>query len=303
MRRWWLVLPGVAVLAVAGLYLMPGPAPRSSGVIGGAAASASGCFFHFDMRLLRAEIPDKVGDCLETERLNPESGDSIQRTTGGLIVRRANDRLTAFTDGTQTWMRGPGGLAVRGNDERFEWEAPPPKPTAAAPPASGAGAPAAAGPTATAAPGRAAPSTPVPSTPTAAPSGPRATATPDNLVNEIAETFLVESLKRSGLPLSDVQALNAASDPEKLLGKPGQYSSKIVFKDKRLAAGDISIELFPSEAALKARQEKLTAAGQPIQVNPGARTIMRLPKEMTPEQARSYQQWMAGLRAGGARSP
>ena len=66
--------------------------------------------------------PAVVGDCLEGERHDPRSGNAEQRTTRGLLVWRKADNYTAFTDGHQTWLHGPDGLAVRPNDERFPWE-------------------------------------------------------------------------------------------------------------------------------------------------------------------------------------
>lgn len=66
--------------------------------------------------------PQLVGACLEDERHGP-SGDALQQTGGGLLVWRQADNWTAFTDGTHTWINGPGGLAFRANEQRFEWEA------------------------------------------------------------------------------------------------------------------------------------------------------------------------------------
>ena len=76
-----------------------------------------------------AEGPDKVGECLETQRFNPENGDALQQTTGGLLVWRKADNWTAFTDGYRTWINGPHGLQARLNTEQFDWEQPTPSPT------------------------------------------------------------------------------------------------------------------------------------------------------------------------------
>ena len=80
----------------------------------------------------------KVGACLEDERVNPENGNTEQRTSGGLLVWRQVDSTTAFTDGNTTWVIGPDGLQTRPNSERFSWERDPVRPsgpTAAASPA------------------------------------------------------------------------------------------------------------------------------------------------------------------------
>ena len=100
-----------------------------------AATTAAECQFILGFATLKALIdaaegPDKVGDCLENQRFNPENGDALQQTTGGLLVWRKADNWTAFTDGYRTWINGPYGLQARLNTEQFEWEGP------ATPPAS-----------------------------------------------------------------------------------------------------------------------------------------------------------------------
>ena len=72
-----------------------------------------------------AEGPGKVGTCLENRHVNPENGDVLQQTTSGLLVQRAADNRTAFTDGYRTWINGPNGLQARLNTERFDWEGQP----------------------------------------------------------------------------------------------------------------------------------------------------------------------------------
>jgi glucose/arabinose dehydrogenase len=80
------------------------------------------CRFQLGFAALRAQIPEIVGQCLEDEHHNPENGDALQRTTGGLLVWRKSDNFTAFTDGHRTWVAGPYGLQTRLNAERFDWE-------------------------------------------------------------------------------------------------------------------------------------------------------------------------------------
>ena len=96
---------------------------------------AAGCEFRAGFKALHERIPKVVGDCLEDERYNPFNGDSLQSTSGGLLVWRKADNWTAFTDGATTWINGPFGLQARANGERFPWEdtvsqppAPPPPP-------------------------------------------------------------------------------------------------------------------------------------------------------------------------------
>ncbi|MDE2817688.1 MAG: hypothetical protein OXM03_13940, partial [Chloroflexota bacterium] len=84
---------------------------------------AADCQFVFGFKTLRDLIGHEiVGECLEDERSTP-TGDTVQQTTGGLLVVRKADNFTAFTDGYRTWINGPNGLVQRLNTERFEWEA------------------------------------------------------------------------------------------------------------------------------------------------------------------------------------
>lgn len=107
-RTWAAVLTGLCVLVLLLLAASP--------------AAARTCQFRLGFKTLHDLIPGVVGDCLENEHYNPVNGDSLQRTTGGLLVWRKADNWTAFTDGAITWINGPGGLQLRPNDRRFCWE-------------------------------------------------------------------------------------------------------------------------------------------------------------------------------------
>jgi len=84
---------------------------------------AAECEFVLGFKTLRDLIGHEVvGECLESERYNA-IGDSVQQTTGGLLVWRKADNWTAFTDGYRTWINGPNGLEQRLNTEFLSWEA------------------------------------------------------------------------------------------------------------------------------------------------------------------------------------
>jgi hypothetical protein len=76
-------------------------------------------------KTLHDMIPSTVGDCTTDEYHNPDNGDGLQLTTGGLLVWRKADNWTAFTNGSTTWVNGPFGLQSRPNEQRFPWEASP----------------------------------------------------------------------------------------------------------------------------------------------------------------------------------
>ncbi|HVA25566.1 MAG TPA: C39 family peptidase [Chloroflexota bacterium] len=87
-----------------------------------AAAPAGGCRFVLGFAALQDADPSDVGTCVDNQAF-AANGDAIQHTTKGLLAWRKADNWTAFTNGYQTWLNGPGGLVKRFNDEWFEWEA------------------------------------------------------------------------------------------------------------------------------------------------------------------------------------
>ena len=101
----------VALLGFALFLLMP------------TSVAAAECQFvlGFDLRDLIGH--DIVGECLENEHYEA-NGDSLQQTTGGLLVWRKADNWTAFTDGYRSWYSTARTASMqRLNTERFEWEA------------------------------------------------------------------------------------------------------------------------------------------------------------------------------------
>jgi len=117
----------VALVALAGLL---GAAPPA-----GAAPLAAPCQLTGGFKTLGEMLPE-VGQCVEDARVEAATGNSLQKTTGGLLVWQRAGNWTAFTDGFRTWVNGPFGLQQRLATERFDWEealAPAPAAAAAAP--------------------------------------------------------------------------------------------------------------------------------------------------------------------------
>ena len=77
--------------------------------------------FKLGFAALADQIREVVGMPLENEHYGA-NGDSLQRTTTGLMVWRKADNWTAFTNGYMTWINGPLGLQSRLNTDRFDWE-------------------------------------------------------------------------------------------------------------------------------------------------------------------------------------
>jgi hypothetical protein len=70
-------------------------------------------------RLLETLGEERVGRCLENEALSPTTGDSSQRTSGGLLVWLTRPGVAAFTDGSSTWYGCATAVERRATSEPF----------------------------------------------------------------------------------------------------------------------------------------------------------------------------------------
>ncbi|MEU2715355.1 hypothetical protein [Streptomyces sp. NPDC007205] len=115
----------------------------------------------------------------------------------------------------------------------------------------------------------------------------------------------VASAKLSG-------TVTAANDPNHLLGRPGQYTSKVTFTDSRIKASDVegtqpgdverggAVEVFgsPSDAQVRAKYiqavtKSLPALTEYDYVNGTA--LVRVSHDLTPTQAAAYKTAADGL--------
>jgi hypothetical protein len=87
----------------------------------GSAQTGSSCQFILGFKSLHDLAPSDIGDCTDSQAF-ASNGDAQQHTTKGLMAWRKSDNWTAFTNGYQTWLNGPQGLAMRLNTDRFPWE-------------------------------------------------------------------------------------------------------------------------------------------------------------------------------------
>ena len=114
---------------------------------------------------------------------------------------------------------------------------------------------------------------------------------------------LTAAVGASGQPVSNVKAFTAEHDVNHLLGRPNQYVAKVSWDDSRLAnGGQGTIEVFASVEDLRARQkytqaisDSAGARSQYIVPNEERLALMRLPHQLTPEQAEAYKGWFASL--------
>ena len=114
---------------------------------------------------------------------------------------------------------------------------------------------------------------------------------------------VLQGLKDEGIPIGESVAYTAKNDPNELLGRPNQYSSKVNFKDTRLKPDEIargfdvqnggSIEVFETQDDATVRKEYLKGIGKvPLFSEYSYRegtVLLRLSHQLTPEQAAAYE--------------
>ena len=119
-------------------------------------------------------------------------------------------------------------------------------------------------------------------------------------------------LKAAGMPIGQIQVYDASTDPNKLLGGAGQYTSKVNFLDKQLGGsqgaslGEInigqegSVEVFANEEEARKRTEYVRSITERSALTAEYSYLrglvyLRLPRGLTPEQAKEYEQALRRL--------
>ena len=127
---------------------------------------------------------------------------------------------------------------------------------------------------------------------------------------------VTRALQARGLPVTGIEVLTAASDPNHLLGRPGEYTSKTEFADSRItgeagqgvAAGG-SVEVFAGHAGAVRRARYIQAI---VQADPalGAEydyvagaVLLRVSGQLTPAQARRYKTALAAIAGAAVTAP
>lgn len=125
---------------------------------------------------------------------------------------------------------------------------------------------------------------------------------------------LVGLFQANGLPVGKFQVYKARTDPNHLLGRPGEYTSKANFVDTRIDqsgfAGEKtidteqggSVEVFASEGDAQKRADYVRSItrGSALFAEYSYlrdRVFLRLSKELTPKQARAYERLLRSLPA------
>ena len=116
---------------------------------------------------------------------------------------------------------------------------------------------------------------------------------------------VLNTLKAAKLPIEKELVFTAENDPNKLLGRPNQYTGKASWNDKRvepLTADDrsMTVEIFASGEDLENRRkyvESVTKAMSPLAqyqyVHKNA--LLRLSHKLTPQQVAEYEKVLKSL--------
>jgi hypothetical protein len=128
--------------------------------------------------------------------------------------------------------------------------------------------------------------------------------TPAGLV-AITEDAIVDALSASDLPITNLEVFDAETDPNSLLGRPGQYTVKVSWEDGRLTDSidpGGTIEVFPDVESMQRRADYIEQIGQEASmllqwVFTDERTgaVLRVSSDLTPDQAAEYEAWLKSL--------
>jgi hypothetical protein len=111
---------------------------------------------------------------------------------------------------------------------------------------------------------------------------------------------VITALRHAGLPIGLVRYYNPSSDPNKLLGRPGQYIGKANFHDRRLSGREFtvdnggSVETFANKTNAQIRYRYIHAISTSSSLFAEwnyveGTVVLRLSHELTPRQAKQYE--------------
>lgn len=124
-------------------------------------------------------------------------------------------------------------------------------------------------------------------------------------------------LKAAGLPITGLIVYDATTDPNHLLGRPNQYTSKAAWVDTRLKVdpnvkldpGDVGlgggVEVFPDATGARARADRIQSLTQAVPILGveydylAGDTLVRVSGNLTPAQAADYGKAVGGTLDSG----
>lgn len=130
-------------------------------------------------------------------------------------------------------------------------------------------------------------------------------ASKDREPQKLTAQDVVEVFQEAGIPLDKVVFHTAETDPNKLLGRPNQYTEKANWADTRLEqTGEDpiggTVELFASDDDLQRRKSYIETISQsaPMLVEyiyAQKNALVRVSKDLTPDQAAEYEKALKSL--------
>lgn len=107
-----------------------------------------------------------------------------------------------------------------------------------------------------------------------------------------------EALKQAGFPISSISDYTDKTDPNGLLGRPGEYTSKVNWADTRVEQYDVdedplggTIEVFSSKNDMESRKQylEMMAVNEYIYESPDGLALMRIDYDIVPDDAKQYE--------------
>lgn len=123
----------------------------------------------------------------------------------------------------------------------------------------------------------------------------------------LTATEIVETLIETGFSIYDVETYDEATDPNKLLGRPNQYTSKCNAFDKRIKkysnkdAAHVIVEVFSNEKDCKDRYDyvnSLSAALVGQYVYKIDNVLFRVSNDLLPSEAKQYEDAVRAITSG-----
>lgn len=121
----------------------------------------------------------------------------------------------------------------------------------------------------------------------------------------LTEDEIVDALSASDLPINDLEVFDAETDPNSLLGRPGQYTVKVSWEDGRLTDSidpSCTLEVFPDAESMQRRADYIEEIGQEVPMllqwiftDERTGAVLRVSSDLTPEQAAEYETWLQSL--------
>lgn len=129
-------------------------------------------------------------------------------------------------------------------------------------------------------------------------------------ITKLSAKEICDLYKGSGIPISKIIVYNEENDVNNLLGRPGSYTSKVNFADRRVGQSDIdenpvggSFEIFDNEKDATKRHEYIESLESgPFPPNQYLyqyiNVLMRIDNALTPKQAKQYEDALKKLQNG-----